>query len=207
MDVTSTWSRRPSQRTARGIGIVAGAALLAGGLLLATLWTAWERSWVNSEPLGAPAIGINYSCNHAEYLLLEDPGESIPDDRPGRAGWCAETLGEILSRTGAKHVRLSVEWAQVEPAPGEYDFTLLDALLKEAEVHGARVLLTIGIKAQRHPEYYVPEWLLQSVDLAGTSVLTDRPEIREPALAMVRATASHAARFSIIEAWGAENEP
>lgn len=181
--------------------------MLSGSLLAGTLWTAWERSWINATALSNPVIGINFSCNHAEYLILEARGESIPDDRPGRAEWCAETLGEILSRTGANHVRLSVEWSEVERAPGEYDFTLLDALLRESKAHGTSVLLTVGIKAQRHPEYYVPAWLIEMVDLEGTRVLTDRPEIRAPALAMVRAVAQHAAGSPVIEAWGAENEP
>lgn len=181
--------------------------MLASGLLAFVLWTTWRLTWINAEPLGDPLVGINYSCNHAEYLLLETGDESVPDDRPGRAEWCAETLGQILEATGAKHIRLSVEWSQVEPRPGEYDFRLVDALLAEAERHDARVLLTVGIKAQRHPEYYVPQWLRDSVDLSGARVVTDRPEIREPALAMVRAVVAHVAPSQVIEAWGAENEP
>src|SRR5690606_14848069 len=136
---------------------------------------------------------------------LETATEFVPDDRPGRAQWCAETLGSILSSTGAKHLRLSIEWSQVEPAPGEYDVRLIDALLAEAAAHDARVLLTIGIKAQRHPEYYVPGWLLDSADLLGARIVTDRAEVREPALAMVRAVVAHLADSPVIESWGAEN--
>lgn len=167
----------------------------------------WQLTWVNAEPLQDPLIGINFSCNHAEYILLETGDEAIPDDRPGRAEWCAETLGDLLNKTRARHLRISVEWSQVEPRPGEYDFRLIDALLAEAEQHDARILLTLGLKAQRHPEYYVPRWLRDSVDLTSASVITDRPEVREPALAMVRAVLAHVVNSPAIESWGAENEP
>ena len=172
-----------------------------------SLFALWRLSWLHSEPLGEPLIGLNFSCNQAEYLLLETDEEFVPDDRPGRAEWCAATLGDLLRRTGARHVRISVEWSQVEPSRDQYDFRLVDALLQEAEAHGARVLLTVGIKAQRHPEYYVPDWLRSTTGISAATVITSHPEVREPALAMVRAVVAHVAASPAIEAWGAENEP
>lgn len=186
-------------------------ALLFLALLVGLGWLFIRLSWPHVEPLGNPEFGINFSCNHAEYLLLEDPllgpDGYVPDDRPGRAEWCAETLGTLLRGTGAKHVRISVEWAQVEPRPGEFDFRLVDALLAEAGRSDARVLFGVGVKAQRDPEFYIPDWVLTRADLHGMVYIDRDPYLRERALAMVEAVVAHVSGSPAIEAWNADNEP
>ena len=188
----------------------AGAAVAAG--MLAGLAVAFvQLSWPHQETPGEPEVGINFECNQAEYLLLEDPAKGpagyVTDDRPGRAEWCAETLGTLLEETGTKHVRLSMEWPEVEPHEGAYDFRLLDALLSEAERHGAGVLLSIGLKGQRHPEFYLPAWVLDRANLEdGQDVATD-PAVHDAGLRMVADVARHAAESTAVEAWLADNEP
>lgn len=195
---------------------LAGAAALGGGaagsgLLVVGMLVLFVRlSWPHTEPPGDPDFGINFSCNYAEYLLLEDPATGngdVPDDRPGRAQWCADTLGQILSGLGAKHVRLSVEWSQVEPAPGVFDWTLMEALLAETERQGAKALLTVGVKAQRHPEYYIPGWVLERAGVGYGDEVSKDPFVRERALMMVEAAVAHFSGSAAIDAWGADNEP
>lgn len=192
--------------TALGGGALTGALAVFGLLLLFV-----RLSWPHTEPAGTPAFGINFSCNYAEYLLLEDPtaGTGLParDDRPGRVAWCAHTLGELLGGLGARHVRISAEWSQVEPRPGEYDWALIDALLAEADRHGTKVLLTVGIKAQRHPEYYIPGWVMERASLEyGDDVSTDA-YVRERALGMIAAAVAHFGASQAVDSWGADNEP
>ncbi|MGI8925469.1 MAG: beta-galactosidase, partial [Tepidiformaceae bacterium] len=186
-----------------------GAGALAGGGSLTLMLVLFvQLSWPHTEPLGNPEFGINFSCNYAEFLFLEaSGGAALPDDRPGRAAWCASTLGSLIEATGARHVRLSVEWAQIEPAQGRFDFTLLDALLAEAEAGDARVLLTVGIKAQRHPEYYIPAWALALGPPPDGAAIGAPTPVGAHALAMVAAVAAHAALSPAIDAWAAENEP
>ena len=199
------------RRVARAFAIAGGGALLSLAVMAGLAWLFVRLSWPHVEPLGNPEFGINFSCNHAEYLLLEDPalGEDgyVSDDRPGRAEWCAETLGTLLRGLGAKHVRIAVEWSQVEPSPGEYDFRLVDALLAEAGRAGTKVLLGVGVKAQRHPEFYIPEWVLAKADLTRDKEIDHDPYLRERALTMIAAVVAHVAGSPAIEAWGADNEP
>jgi len=180
-------------------------------MLVLLAWLFIRLSWPHVEPLGNPEFGINFSCNHAEYLLLEDPALGpagyVSDDRPGRAEWCAETLGALLRGLGARHVRISVEWSHVEPTPGRYDFRLIDALLAEAERSGAKVLLGVGVKAQRHPEFYIPDWVMAKANLTANPEIDRDPYLRERALAMIAATVAHVADSPAIEAWSADNEP
>jgi hypothetical protein len=201
----------PWRRFLLGLAGVGGGALLAGGLLVFMGWLFVALSWPHRAPEGNPEWGINFECNQAEYLLLEDPAAGpagyVSDDRPGRVAWCAGILDELLSGLGAKHVRMSVEWSEVEPQPGVYDFSLVDALLATAQAHGAKVLLSVGMKAQRHPEYYLPQWITDSNDLPPDTVVSEVPAIREAALAMATAVVQHVAPSPAIEAWTVENEP
>ncbi len=182
--------------------------MAAWGLLAIVVFLSIERNWPRQAAAGNPAFGINFSCNQAEFLLLEEPGgPALDDNRPGRAEWCASTFGRVLEETGARYVRLSVEWSQVEPVEGRYDFRLVDALLAEAEGHGASVLLTVGMKGQRHPEYYIPDWALAEGRPPWGAVIERDSELGQRTLAMVRATVAHVAASPAIDSWGADNEP
>ena len=189
-----------------GGGAMGGLAMVCGFLALFI-----SLSWPHVEAAGNPAFGINYSCNQAEYLLLEDPALGpagyVSDNRPGRAEWCAETLGTLLRGTGARYLRLSVEWSQIEPAPGAYDFRLVDALLQEAERNGVRVLFGVGVKGQRHPEFYIPGWVTRGSNLRNRERISDDPFLHDRALEMVRAVVAHVAASPAIDAWSADNEP
>jgi hypothetical protein len=186
-----------------GAGAVASLASLGGlALLMVAL------SWPHREPAGNPEWGINFDCDYAEYLLLEAPGApAVSDERLDRAQWCAETLGTLISGLGVKHVRISVQWSEVEPRDGEFDFRLLDALLEEVHRRGARVLVTVGMKGQRHPEYYIPEWALAISRPGEGGTPSDDPFLQGRALRMVAAVVQHAARSPAVDAWAAENEP
>lgn len=191
------------------VGIVGG-AVCAGALLLGQVWLFIALSWTHREPPGDPAIGFNFSCDQAEYLLLEDPAAGadgfVDDGRAGRAEWCAATLGELIELTGARHVRLSAPWDEVEPRPGDFDFTTLDAQLAAAERAGATVSLSVGMKAQRHPEFYIPAWAMDGLELPGGAVLSDIRVLRQRALRMVVEVVRHVGERPVVDSWGAENE-
>ncbi len=200
--------RAPGGEVALAFAILGGGALLSIAMLAGMWWLMVALSWPHQEPAGSPAWGINFDCDYAEYLLLEElGGPYVPDDRPGRADWCAGTLGTLLSGLGAGHVRISVQWSEVEPIDGQFDFSLIDALLAEAERHNANILLTVGMKGQRHPEYYIPDWVLARSRPPDGGVPSDDPLIRERALRMVETVVRHTAVSPAIDSWAAENEP
>ncbi|MGB4863784.1 MAG: beta-galactosidase [Tepidiformaceae bacterium] len=192
-------------------GSIIGGAVVALGLLVGQVWLMARLSWTHREAPADSAAGINFSCDQAEYLLLEDPalgeGGYVSDDRPGRAEWCGDVLGRLLDATGAKLVRLSAHWDEIEPREGLYHFDVLDALLGTAESHGATVNLSVGMKAQRHPEFYIPAWALEGTAFEEGAVISDARELRARALAMITEVVQHYATNPVIDSWGAENEP
>ena len=192
----------------RAIAAIVFGAFAAAGPLVGQFWLMSRLSWTHREDPVASQIGINFSCDQAEYLLLEQPGGPfVPDDRPDRAEWCAEALRRLLRETGARLVRLSVQWDEVEPAEGEFDFALTDALLDAAATEGATVTLSVGMKAQRHPEFYIPDWALEGTDVPNGSAISDDPMLRRRVLAMIDAVVRHYAAREVIDSWSAENEP
>ena len=52
---------------------------------------------------------------------------------------------------------------EIAPEPTRLDLARLTPWLTIAARHNARVLMTLGLKAQRHPEYYPPEMRLITV--------------------------------------------
>ncbi|MBK9610030.1 beta-galactosidase [Candidatus Amarobacter glycogenicus] len=197
-------------RKSRRVRIVAicGLAGMAAVLLVGQFWLMSALSWTHREPPADSLIGINFSCDQAEYLLLETPGGPfVPDDRPGRAKWCGDVLARIIDATGARSVRFSVQWDEVEPSQGAYDFSLTDELLRVAADHGASAMVGIGIKAQRHPEFYIPDWALVGTDLRQGDVISEDPVLRARALEMVKNVTLHFAANATVDSWSAENEP
>ncbi len=71
-----------------------------------------------------------------------------------------DTLSAILGDLKLKQVRLVSYWDQIEPTPGNYDFSNLDWQLAMANQYGAKVSLAIGLRQPRWPECHQPEWAL-----------------------------------------------
>ncbi|MEO8539307.1 MAG: beta-galactosidase [bacterium] len=191
------------------IAIICCAALGALFLLFGQFWLMSALSWTHREPPAKSVIGFNFSCDQAEYVLLEKPGDPssyVDDNRPGRAEWCASILDRLFVETGAKAVRLSIQWDEVEPREGEFDFTLPDALIATAASNHATVMLSVGMKAQRHPEYYIPDWAMDGLDLPNGTVVSDVPSLRDEAFALIERTVQRYATSTTVDSWGAENE-
>ena len=188
--------------------ILVGGAVSSLLILFALFRLIAELHWTRQEVPADSLVGVNFSCDQAEYLLLEtDGGPDASDDRAGRAQWCGEVLGRILDATSAKYVRLSLVWDEIEPAEDVYDFSTPDELVRVSGEHGAAVALSIGMKAQRHPEFYIPDWVLRDRIVEPGEVISDDPVVRARALAMVTAATRHFAESDVIDAWLAENEP
>lgn len=152
------------------------------------------RYWYDTAAQGQPEFGISFSCQQARYLL-------------GAATDCPATLAAILDGLGARQVRLSLYWDDVEPRPGTFDFAATDALVRVCAAHGADVLLTVGIKGQRFPEVYLPGWLDDGSALPEGTVLDRQPGVHDAVLRYVEAAVAHYGGDPTIAAWQVENEP
>ena len=138
----------------------------------------------------AVRVGLTFSPREATYRNL-----------PWR-----ETFKAALDASPAL-MRVGVYWNEVEATAGVYDFSTVDWLLDQASLRHQRVLLTVGMKAPRWPEYYVPDWLARRLKVARGGVVSDDPQVRTATLALLTATVEHLRNRSLVAAWQVENEP
>lgn len=139
----------------------------------------------------APLLGISFSYRQCAWLGLD----------------AAETLRFLLAEIGVRRLRLSVFWDEIAPEPSRLDFAPLRPWLELAARHNARVLMTLGLKAQRHPEFYPPAWLTREHVLPPGADLSRSPRVVTLLLLMLERVAAYLADFDVIEAWQVENEP
>jgi hypothetical protein len=61
-------------------------------------------------------------------------------------------------------VEIPVYWEQFEPQPGQYDYTAVDTLLKEARQHHMRLVVLWFGTWKNGSQHYMPEWMKLATD-------------------------------------------
>jgi hypothetical protein len=131
---------------------------------------------------GRIGVGLTFSHTHIEHLGFPVDG----------------ALREAIS-LGCERIRLGVYWNRIEPRPGQYTFTEPFRLLDLCEREKQSVVLTVGMKAPRWPEFYWPDYaaIRNSAD----------PQVWESVLAVVERTVTALRAYGCITHWQVENEP
>ncbi len=108
------------------------------GMFSVSRWYIWSE---RAQPV---TLGTSFVADYATYLGL-DPHQ---------------TFLAILDDLQVKHVRLVSYWSDIEATPKAYDFSELDWEFEQANQHGAKVSLAIGLRQPRWPECHMPDWAL-----------------------------------------------
>ncbi len=106
---------------------------------------------------------------------------------------------------GISTIRLGVYWSEVQPdenTPPDFSKTL--EWVRACEKAGLEVVLTVGIKAPRWPEFYIPKW---AEPPAGLDEISKDKKLRERALLFVERTVNAFKGEKAITHWQVENEP
>jgi hypothetical protein len=135
-------------------------------------------------------LGTTFSPRQSEYLEMD---------------W-KETYHMILE-IGFDIIRLGAYWNEIEKEEDIYDFSVLDWQVREARKKSIPVVLTIGMKAPRWPEYFIPEWVLEKVSLPFAADLSKKKYLRERTLKFIEKVVNHYKSEAIIRYWQVENEP
>ncbi len=94
-------------------------------------------------------------------------------------------------------LRLAAYWDEIEPSEGEFNIDPLLAMLEDCNRRNQKVVMVVGMKAPRWPEYYVPKWLsIDSPEKAEKQVLN-----------LIGRVVEALKGFECIVAWQVENEP
>jgi len=106
-------------------------------------------------------------------------------------------------------LRIGAYWEALEKDENDYDWKELDELLDAIERKGKYgVLLTVGMKAPRWPEYYIPKWALPSSPYTNKNAeISKDPQLRERTKNFIEAVVNRYKGRNVIKAWQVENEP
>lgn len=126
--------------------------------------------------------GVTYSSKYAESELGLD--------------W-QETYLAILDDLKVDNIRLSAYWDEIEIERDNYNFEVLDWLIKEADKRNVKITLAIGRRLPRWPECHDPKWL------SGLS----KEEIGQEQLELVDLVVKRYNLVDNITTWQIENEP
>ncbi len=139
---------------------------------------------------GEIETGMTFSPIQCEYL--NQPWEAIYED--------------ILDM-GFDLIRLGAYWDEIEAIEGEYDFSRLDLQIEKARMRNIAIVLTIGMKAPRWPEYFIPKWVLKKIKLKHASDVSTNEYLRKATLNFIEKTLQRYQNEDAIICWQVENEP
>ena len=142
------------------------------------------------QNVAAMRIGVTFSQHEAVYRDL---------------AW-QQAFENVLEASPAV-VRIAAYWNEIEPTPGVYNFATLDWLLAQASLRQQKVILSVGMKAPRWPEYYLPAWLKADLHLPDGAQVSRDPRVRAATLEFVGQVTRHVQARDVVQAWQVENEP
>jgi hypothetical protein len=134
-------------------------------------------------------LGYTISRSQCDWLDLEYP----------------EVMSK-LSKTPLKLVRHGLYWDEIEEVEREYNFDLAKEEILESIRLGNEIILTIGCKSPRYPEYYVPKFLEDKLDYRKKDFAINTYVI-DRLLNFIERAIEEFKDFKEITAWHVENEP
>lgn len=134
-------------------------------------------------------IGTTFSPVQCEYLGLD---------------W-KKTYEETLDM-GFKIVRLGAYWNRIEKKEGEYDYTELDWQIEKAKEKNIGIVVSVGMKAPRWPEYYIPAWVEGRNSIPYGGDVSKNAFLRKKTLLFIKTTVERYRKESALIAWQVENE-
>ncbi len=172
------------QRLARSVF----GALFVVSVVLGTsaIMPAQSRAATTVEPAN---VGFTFSERQAGYLDIS---------------W--QQAFEAAMNLSPNMVRLGAYWDSIEPTPGKYDFSNLDWMLDHVPAQSS-VMLTVGMKAPRWPEYFLPQWLRSQVKVPKGGDIAQDQRVRAEALRFISQVVQHERGRANIKFWQVENEP
>ncbi|OGM29304.1 hypothetical protein A2801_02145 [Candidatus Woesebacteria bacterium RIFCSPHIGHO2_01_FULL_41_10] len=125
-----------------------------------------------------------------------------------------ETLGlssldaiKAFEKLGLTWIRLGCYWNEIEKTTNNFVFESLDPLVEFCEKKNIKVVMTVGMKAPRYPEYYIPDWVLPTPLPRLTTIGEKHKRLTHYLFRFIETVIGHYKNSSAVKIWQVENEP
>lgn len=134
-------------------------------------------------------IGTTFSYREANFLGLD---------------W-QKTLENTL-KLNLNPIRIGSYWNDIEIKPNKYDFSLLDEIIAKIKKDGTEIVLEIGLKSPRWPEFYPPKWLEKKIKIRNREII-DNLYLTQSLFKFIEKTVKRYEKIKNIRWINLENEP
>jgi glycosyl hydrolase family 42 (putative beta-galactosidase) len=126
-----------------------------------------RRRWLRRQVLGLIGLcllvgvtmyGIGEWYMHSHHAPQQLGVSFIADDAESLGLNPQQTMSALVG-IGVKQFRLVSYWSDIEPSPGQYDFSQLDWEFAQADAAHAKVILDVGLRQPGWPECHAPTWV------------------------------------------------
>ena len=131
---------------------------IAGAAVLLALAAAGQ---VNA-PKPASVPHLEKRGNATQLIVDGRPYLALAAELANSASSNMEYLAPYWSRLVASHVNtvvVAVSWELIEPDPGKFDFSLVDAIIRDAHKHNLRLMLLCFGSWKNSMSTYAPAWV------------------------------------------------
>jgi len=167
-------------------------AFLVLAFVLALQTTTQEVLCFTTAPNALPSlIGTTYSHRQSRYFQMDGKTTCVP-----------------IMGMGFNLVRFAAYWDEIEKVEGQFDFTMLDWQIQEAREHGIPVVLVVGMKAPRWPEFFIPAWVMKHTKAPYGAELSRKNEfLKKRTLIFIAEVIKRYRNEPMVRYWQVENEP
>jgi hypothetical protein len=122
-------------------------------VLTTTSFLAQENGWTG------PKI-IEKDGSHA-LLVDGQPFLILGGQAHNSSAWpgMMPQVWEAIETMHANTLEVPIYWEQIEPQPGQFNFSIVDTLLKQAREHQVRLVLLWFATWKNGSNHYMPEWM------------------------------------------------
>jgi hypothetical protein len=124
-------------------------------------------------------------------------GVSFIPDYAQSLGLNPKQTMKALTKIGVRQFRLTSYWSDVEPSPGQYNFSQLNWEFAQANAVHAKIILTVGLRQPRRPECHPPNWIKTNKPMSSWE-----PQLLSYMTKVINRYKNNPA----LEAWQLENE-